>query len=68
MPPPELFTADLEEEIEQLRTEFIRQRLEGELNMRIGRVEQGKRKIWKVMRGNGCTSNLGFIFKDQAER
>ena len=30
LPPPELFTADLEDELEQLRTEVITQREEGE--------------------------------------
>ena len=33
LPPPELFTAYFEEELEQLRTELIRQRLEGEWNL-----------------------------------
>ena len=40
LPPPELFTADLEDELEQLE-----QREEGEWNMRIGSVEQGKRNM-----------------------
>ena len=40
LPPPELFTADLEDELEQLE-----QRKEGEWNMRIGCVEQGKRNM-----------------------
>ena len=40
LPPPELFTADLEDELEQLE-----QRKEGEWNMRIGSVEQGKRNM-----------------------
>ena len=30
LPPPELFTADLEKELEQLRTELITQIVEGE--------------------------------------
>ena len=30
LPPPELFTADLEDELEQLRTEVITQRVQGE--------------------------------------
>ena len=40
LPPPELFTADLEDELEQLE-----QRKEGEWNMRINSVEQGKRNM-----------------------
>ena len=40
LPPPELFTAGLEDELEQLE-----QRKEGEWNMRIGYVEQGKRNM-----------------------
>ena len=30
LPPPELFTADLEDELKQIRTELERQGLEGE--------------------------------------
>ena len=40
LPPPELFTADLVDELEQLE-----QGKEGEWNMRIGSVEQGKRNM-----------------------
>ena len=60
LPPPELFTADLEKELEQLRTEVNRLRMIGEWNMCIGFVEQGK-EIWKVMQGNRCFSILGFF-------
>ena len=46
LPPPELFTADLEDELEQLDYHiFERKRKEGEWNMRIGCVEQGKRNM-----------------------
>ena len=50
LPPPELFTADLEDELEQLE-ELIRilrrrrKREKGEWNMRINSVEQGKRNM-----------------------
>ena len=49
LPPPELFTADLEDELEQLqRLIWIledRKREKGEWNMRINSVEQGKRNM-----------------------
>ena len=45
LPPPELFTADLEGELRQLPTELERQRDKGERNMCIGSVEQGKRNM-----------------------
>ena len=43
LPPPGLFTADLEEELKGLRTELNRLRMKGEWNMFIGFIEQGKR-------------------------
>ena len=49
LPPPELFTADLEDELEQLRrlTWILpeRKRQKGEWNMCINSVEQGKRNM-----------------------
>ena len=46
LPPPELFTADLEDELEQLEELiFERKRKKGEWNMCIGSVEQGKRNM-----------------------
>ena len=49
LPPPELFTADLEDELEQyqkvIRKLEPREKMKGEWNMRIGSVEQGKRNI-----------------------
>ena len=49
LPPPELFTADLEDELERL-LELIsilsrRKREKGEWNMCINSVEQGKRNM-----------------------
>ena len=42
LPPPELFTADLEDELQQLKELFMilkrRERMKGEWNMRIGSV------------------------------
>ena len=49
LPPPELFTADLEDELKQL--DYLtwilkeREREKGEWNMRINSVEQGKRNM-----------------------
>ena len=47
LPPPELFTADLEDELEQLEQLLIEQRekMKGEWNMCINSVEQGKRNM-----------------------
>ena len=49
LPPPELFTADLEDELRQLEylIAMLRQReiKKGEWNMRINSVEQGKRNM-----------------------
>ena len=49
LPPPELFTADVEDELkllQQLLMELKRRgRMKGEWNIRIGSVEQGKRNI-----------------------
>ena len=45
LPPPELFTADFEEELKRLCKELNRQRMKGKWNMRIGSVEQGKRNM-----------------------
>ena len=47
LPPPELFTADLEKELERLEQLLIKQRgrMKGEWNMRINSVEQGKRNM-----------------------
>ena len=47
LPPPELFTADLEDELERLEQLLIeqRERMKGEWNMRINSVEQGKRNM-----------------------
>ena len=47
LPPPELFTADLEDELERLEQLLIEQRekMKGEWNMRINSVEQGKRNM-----------------------
>ena len=49
LPPPELFTADLEDELEQLRRLIWilpeRKRQKGEWNMCINSVEQGKRNM-----------------------
>ena len=47
LPPPELFTADLEDELEQLEELLIEQRekMKGEWNMCINSVEQGKRNM-----------------------
>ena len=44
LPSPELFTADLEEELKGLRTELNRLRMKGEWNMCLGFIEQGKSK------------------------
>ena len=49
LPPPELFTADLEDELERL-VELIwtlqeRKEEKGEWNMRINSVEKGKRNM-----------------------
>ena len=49
LPPPELFTADLEDELKEL--DYLtwilkeREREKGEWNMRINSVEQGKRNM-----------------------
>ena len=47
LPPPELFTADLEDELERLEQLLIEQRekMKGEWNMCINSVEQGKRNM-----------------------
>ena len=49
LPPPELFSTDLEDELKQLqRLIWIledRKREKGEWNMRINSVEQGKRNM-----------------------
>ena len=49
LPPPELFTADLEDELQQLEHLILilaqRKREKGEWNMRINSVEQGKRNM-----------------------
>ena len=45
LPPPGLFTADLEDELKGLRTKLNRVRMKGEWNMCIGFVEQGKRNM-----------------------
>ena len=49
LPPPELFTADLEDELQQLRRLICilqdRKREKGEWNMCINSVEQGKRNM-----------------------
>ena len=47
LPPPELFTADLEDELEQYQKVLIEQRekMKGEWNMCINSVEQGKRNM-----------------------
>ena len=49
LPPPELFTADLENELEQLEYLIAKLRRreikKGEWNMRINSVEQGKRNM-----------------------
>ena len=45
LPPPELFTADLEDELKQLEHPTRRKREKGEWNMRINSVEQGKRNM-----------------------
>ena len=49
LPPPELFTADLEDELKQLRRLICilqdRKREKGEWNMCINSVEQGKRNM-----------------------
>ena len=49
LPPPELFSTDFEDELEQLQ-QFIwiltpRKSMKGEWNMCIGSVEQGKRNM-----------------------
>ena len=47
LPPPELFTADLEDELEQLE-QLIRskkRKVKGEWNMCINSVEKGKRNM-----------------------
>ena len=65
LPPPELFTADLEEELKELRTELRRQRAKGERNMCIGSIQRGKGN----MQENGSTTlhpfdyRLGFLRK-----
>ena len=47
LPPPELFTADLEDELEQLEQLLIEPRVmvKGEWNLLIGTFEQGKRNM-----------------------
>ena len=40
LPPPELFTADLEDDLERLRVKINRLRMTGEWNICIGPVEQ----------------------------
>ena len=48
LPPPELFTADLEDELEQLERLLMlepREGMKGEWKMRMGSVEQGKRNM-----------------------
>ena len=48
LPPPELFTADLEDELERLIRLILlksREGMKGEWNMRMGSVEQGKRNM-----------------------
>ena len=45
LPPSQLFTTDLEDELKGLCTELNRVRMKGEWNMRIGFVEQGKRNM-----------------------
>ena len=49
LPPPELFTADLEDELKQLEHQIWilrrREREKGEWNMRINSVEQDKRNM-----------------------
>ena len=47
LPPPELFTADLEDELERLKRLMLepREGMTGEWNMRINSVEQGKRNM-----------------------
>ena len=48
LPPPELFTADLEDELERLIELLMlepREGMKGEWNMRMGSVEQGKRNM-----------------------
>ena len=46
LPPPELFTSDLEDELEQLQRLILRrEREKGEWNMRINSVEKGKRNM-----------------------
>ena len=65
MSPPELFTADLEEELKRLRTELIiqRKRVEGEWILCIGVIEQGRRNMENDARKWLHLSNiLGLIF------
>ena len=47
LPPPELFTADLEDELKELDylTWILKAREKGEWNMRINSVEKGKRNM-----------------------
>ena len=47
LPPPELFSTDLEDELERLEQLLIEQRekMKGEWNMCINSVEQGKRNM-----------------------
>ena len=47
LPPPELFTADLEDELERLEQLLVEQRekMKGEWNICINSVEQGKRNM-----------------------
>ena len=45
LPPPELFTADLEDELKVLRSKLNRVRMKGEMSTCIGFVEQGKRNM-----------------------
>ena len=48
LPPPELFTADLEDELKRLIELLMlepREGMKGEWNMRINSVEQGKRNM-----------------------
>ena len=45
LPPPELFTTDLEDELKLLIKLIRRERDKGQWNMCIGSVEQGKRNM-----------------------